>query len=342
MGQSPSLSALQLFRRELLRRYILVRELCTRFEAILIKNLHTLLLNMPGFLWRLWVHFNNVFSFFEEPRQRLGDFFRWLALLMDGKESLRGVELVDVSARIVHLQQDVVAELALHSSNASVPSIAVQALAGLHVLPRKQHVIPSDLVHLLDDHFRQSFRENTLNHTFELRSNLDRNAVERYARAKILLPEQFTPFDRRRIDALTSTATNLNEAILLVCAPGLLEDTLPRASAKMLVEFVLQQPPVELARVHVWHYQLFTKAIRCRPTSLFTVNDDTFATRLKRELLERASPNKALTLQEELLIQALHHETFPTARNILDDNQSFLSAPDTLVRHIFASSIMYD
>lgn len=178
---------------------------------------------------------------------------------LEHRHTLKVAENNDVSNNVIKLQQGVVADLAMISTNPSVPPISAQALAGYHVFTWEQLVIPD---HLLDLYFNQLKGE-----AFRVSNNslgydpMQRGKLERYARAFELLVMNefvsaywFTPktiFLAAAHGSLLQTLSpprDLNEAFLM----NLNGYTKANIRADPFVDFILSQGPIPISQVRQW------------------------------------------------------------------------------------------
>lgn len=159
------------------------------------------------------------FVFSKQPWEQLRDVLYCITEALERVSSLRRSEANDVARNIIKLQQGAVAELATQSTNPSAPAIALQALAGFHAYYPHQLTIPEAVVQLLREHFNACFRNTTDIFRFEL-TNLNKSDIERYTRAMLLLPHKFATIDGYRLESFMVPPKDLNEAVLLMCAPG--------------------------------------------------------------------------------------------------------------------------
>lgn len=204
-------------------------------------------------------------------RESLKQMERTTAALKDprwrNRLSLRLAEDKDVADNIVRLQQGVVTDLALKSTNPSVPTIAVQALAGYHIFDLRQITVSEPLLELYLGQFKVEARNASGNKLAVAPGQ--RTKLERYARAYEFLHTHPT---KERVHGFhayiyhdiilqaLSPPSNLNEALLLR-ATGFYNVQF-RIRLDFFIDYLHSQEPIPLSRVHRWRLSQFLGKIR--------------------------------------------------------------------------------
>lgn len=207
-----------------------------------------------------------------------------------------------MESSFIRLQQDVVAELALTSTNPSVPPIAAQALAGFHAFERDDRHIPEDLMQMLRSHFDGYFRD--LGFRYELISPYS-PTLERYARAMTSLPtcsyEQWSWIWNR---IMAVRIQDLDIAFLIISSAQMESSDYHVSSCwASLLDYFLYQDPIATSSVHLWQYKQLMESITDKVAEdLFSEALGFSVSDLLKKFLKLVSPNKTEWFQVQVLL----------------------------------------
>lgn len=228
----------------------------------------------------------------------------WVATLLSRGSSLTQSESQIVSIQEFELQQDVITEMGLNSTNPSVSSIALQSMAAFHTFPKDYTLRFSPvLIHKLLEQFRGCFQRD--GSPWEFRMIAPMPLSERFARAALLFPDIESFSDIFRI-SLFSPPQDLRSAAILVCAReadrfGIFKENFASSGT----EYLLATTPILVSETMPWHLHLFRETADDGP--LYPPSDSHSRREAIATLLKMlTSGGERLNLQEDVLIRNLY------------------------------------